>query len=219
MYVKELTPFDSRPAQIETNARVSSLPGTDQCWDHWAQNIWLSCSSEDVMLSNTANRFKGLAELSPVWQQGPRKYGAHAFLCTHGFVKNSGSGPPLSHAAAAAATLASLSYPWTNLNTLIFAKTCQNTPLFMHCALDWCRGNKSKCYRNMTAECFIGCECARMFPAYKTVWKVNFYSECQIWKKLYGTPHKTHLLAKQEQVIGITFISRMRVVTIRIISM
>lgn len=95
------------------------------------------------MLSNIANQFKGFAELSPVCQQGPRKYGAHAFLCTHGFVKNSGSGPPLSHAAAAA-TLASLSYPWTNLNTLIFAKTCQNTPLFMHCALDWCRGNKSK---------------------------------------------------------------------------
>lgn len=167
----------------DRNQPISSLPGTDQCWDHWTQNIWLSCSSEDVMSSNIAMCFKGLSELSPIWQQGPKTSGAHALLWVHGLVKNNGSLDRLCSRCCC--------YCFG-----LFVKpkhAPQNPHLFMCSALDRCLGNTKESMmlaneskrrsQNVLQVRNVRADMTDTKKDDRTALNVNFYSEYQIWWK------------------------------------
>lgn len=160
-------PLRSKPMLQSALFQVLISSEISQC------RIWLSCSREDVMLSNIAMCFTGHTELSPIWQQAPKKYGAHALLWAHGFVKNSGSGPPLSHAAAAT-PLASLSYPWTNLTPLLLQKPAKTLP--HSCTTCWI-GAEETLRVTWCKPCTVGNVRADMTNTKKedrTVWKSIF---------------------------------------------
>lgn len=128
VYEKDPTPFDTRPAQNETNVESAlfQVQISAEITGHRIFDLVVPVKMSCCQILPCA--LKALLNSHPSGSKDQESM-EHMLLCTHGFVKNSSSGHSLFHAAAAA-TLASLVLP---LNKPKHPYFCKNLP--KHCPL------------------------------------------------------------------------------------